>query len=56
MRKLRVALLGALLCGCATVSEKPVPVESPVSRGTQIAAQSATQAPAGHRLPEGRQM
>ena len=49
MRKLRVALLGALLCGCATVSEKPVPVESPVSRGTQIAAQSATQVPAGHR-------
>src|SRR5437763_9736695 len=49
MRKLRVALLGALLCGCATVSERPAPVEAPVSRGKQIAAQSAAQAPSGHR-------
>jgi len=49
MVRLRVALLGALLSGCATVSEKPVPVEAPVSRGKQVAAQSAAQAPAGHR-------
>jgi len=45
----RVALLGVLLSACATVSERPVPVEAPVSRGKQIAAQSAAQAPAGHR-------
>jgi len=45
----RVALLGALLSACATVSERPVPVEAPVSRGKQIAAQSAAQAPAAHR-------
>ena len=49
MHKLHVALLGVLLSACATVSEKPQPVEAPVSRGTQIAAQSAAQAPAGHR-------
>jgi curli biogenesis system outer membrane secretion channel CsgG len=49
MLNLRVALLGALLSACATVSQKPVPVEAPASRGTQIAAQSAAQAPAGHR-------
>ena len=45
----RVALLGVLLSACATVSERPAPVEAPVSRGKQIAAQSAAQAPAGHR-------
>ena len=45
----RVALLGVLLSACATVSERPVPVDAPVSRGKQIAAQSAAQAPAGHR-------
>jgi curli biogenesis system outer membrane secretion channel CsgG len=49
MRKLRVALLGTLLSACATVSEKQVPVEAPASRGTQVAAQSAAQAPARHR-------
>jgi len=45
----RVALLGVLLSACATVSERPAPVEAPVSRGKQIAAQSAAQAPPGHR-------
>jgi curli biogenesis system outer membrane secretion channel CsgG len=49
MNRLRVALAGLLLSACATVSERPVPVESPVSRGKQIAAQSAAQAPAAHR-------
>jgi len=49
MHRLRVALAGLLLSACATVSERPVPVESPVSRGKQIAAQSAAQAPAAHR-------
>jgi len=49
MHPLRVALAGLLLSACATVSERPVPVEAPVSRGKQIAAQSAVQAPAGHR-------
>ena len=49
MVKHRVALLGALLSACATVSEKQVPVEAPASRGTQVAAQSAAQAPARHR-------
>src|SRR2546425_8995018 len=49
MHPLRVALAGLLLSACATVSERPVPVEAPVSRGKQIAAQSAAQAPAGHR-------
>ena len=48
MHSLRVALAAAL-CACATVSQKPVPVEAPVSRQTQIAAQSAAQAPAVHR-------
>jgi curli biogenesis system outer membrane secretion channel CsgG len=38
-----------LLTACATVSERPVPVEAPVSRGKQVAAQSVAQAPAGHR-------
>jgi curli biogenesis system outer membrane secretion channel CsgG len=49
MHSLRVALAGLLLSACATVSERPVPVEAPVSRGKQIASQSAAQAPAGHR-------
>lgn len=49
MHPLRVALAGLLLTACATVSERPVPVEAPVSRGKQIAAQSAAQVPAGHR-------
>jgi curli biogenesis system outer membrane secretion channel CsgG len=49
MQSLRVALAGLLLSACATVSERPVPVEAPVSRGKQIASQSAAQAPAGHR-------
>ena len=49
MANRRVALLGVLLSACATVSERPAPVEAPVSRGKQIAAQSAAQAPAGHR-------
>ena len=49
MNRLRVALAGLLLSACATVSERPVPVESPVSRGKQIAAQSAAQVPAAHR-------
>jgi len=49
MHPLRVALAGLLLSACATVSERPVPVEAPVSRGKQIAAQSAAQSPAGHR-------
>jgi len=49
MHPLRVALAGLLLTACATVSERPVPVEAPVSRGKQIAAQSAAQSPAGHR-------
>jgi curli biogenesis system outer membrane secretion channel CsgG len=40
---------GLLLAACATVSERPAPVEAPVSRGKQIAAQSAAQAPQGHR-------
>jgi curli biogenesis system outer membrane secretion channel CsgG len=40
---------GLLLAACATVSERPAPVEAPVSRGKQVAAQSAAQAPAGHR-------
>jgi curli biogenesis system outer membrane secretion channel CsgG len=49
MQRLRAALAGLLLSACATVSERPVPVEAPVSRGKQIAAQSAAQAPAAHR-------
>jgi curli biogenesis system outer membrane secretion channel CsgG len=49
MHRLRVALAGLSLSACATVSERPAPVESPVSRGKQIAAQSAAQAPAAHR-------
>ena len=49
MQRLRAALAGLLLSACATVSERPAPVEAPVSRGKQIAAQSAAQAPAAHR-------
>jgi curli biogenesis system outer membrane secretion channel CsgG len=49
MQRLRPALAGLLLSACATVSERPAPVEAPVSRGKQIAAQSAAQAPAAHR-------
>jgi curli biogenesis system outer membrane secretion channel CsgG len=49
MQRVRAALAGLLLSACATVSERPVPVEAPVSRGKQIAAQSAAQAPAAHR-------
>ena len=49
MHRLRVAFAGLALTACATVSERPAPVEAPVSRGKQIAAQSAAQAPAAHR-------
>ena len=49
MRQLHVILAGLVPCACATVSERPAPVEAPVSRGSQMAAQSAAQAPAGHR-------
>ena len=49
MRTHLVVLLGVLVSACATVSERPAPVEAPVSRGRQIASQSAAQAPAGHR-------
>jgi hypothetical protein len=49
MHSLRVALAGGLLSACATVSQKPSPVEAPLSRSTQIAAQSAAQAAVVHR-------
>jgi len=49
MHPLRVAFAALFLSACATVSERPVPVEAPVSRANQIAAQSAAQAPAAHR-------
>lgn len=49
MHRLLVPLAGLVLCACATVSERPAPVEAPVSRARQIAAQSAAQAPAAHR-------
>jgi curli biogenesis system outer membrane secretion channel CsgG len=45
----RVFVAGLLVSACATVSERPVPVEAPVSHGKQIAAQSAAQSPARHR-------
>jgi len=49
MHSLRVASAALFLSACATVSERPAPVEAPVSRANQVAAQSAVQAPAGHR-------
>src|SRR3954447_20173442 len=49
MHPLRVAFAALFLSACATVSERPAPVEAPVSRGRQIASQSAAQAPVGHR-------
>lgn len=49
MNRLQVALAASALCACATVSQRPEPAEAPVSRAGQIAAQSAAQAPPGHR-------
>src|SRR5512140_3484465 len=49
MHPLRAAPAALLLCACATVSQRPAPVEAPASRSSQIAAQSAAQAPAAHR-------
>jgi curli biogenesis system outer membrane secretion channel CsgG len=49
MRTLFSVLVGAALSACATVSEKPVPVEAPASQKKQVASQSAAQAPVGHR-------
>jgi len=49
MHTLRIALAGAVLSACATVSQRPKPVEAPVSRSAQVAAQSAAQVPQGHR-------
>ena len=49
MHSLRVALVGGVLSACATVSQRAAPVEAPVSRSTQIAGQSAAQAPVAHR-------
>jgi len=49
MNRLRVALGAIAMSACATVSQKPAPVEAPVSRSTQVAAQTAAQAPATHR-------
>ncbi|HEY6911203.1 MAG TPA: CsgG/HfaB family protein [Myxococcales bacterium] len=49
MHRPRVALAALSLCACATVSQRPVPVEAPASRSSQIAAQSAAQAPQARR-------
>ncbi|MFL5250431.1 MAG: CsgG/HfaB family protein [Myxococcales bacterium] len=49
MRTLFAVLMGAALSACATVSERPVPVEAPASQRKQVASQSAAQAPVGHR-------
>ncbi|HET7787713.1 MAG TPA: CsgG/HfaB family protein [Myxococcales bacterium] len=48
MHRLR-ALTALLLSACATVSQRPVPVEAPASRASQVAAQSAVQQPPAHR-------
>jgi len=49
MHPCRIALAAALLCACATVSQRAEPVEAPASRQSQVAAQSAAQAPPAHR-------
>jgi curli biogenesis system outer membrane secretion channel CsgG len=49
MRTSQVALVALALAGCATVSEKQVAVESPISRDKQLAAQAGAQHPVGHR-------
>lgn len=50
MSKLPIAALLALtLCACATTSERPVAVESPVSKSAQVSAQQAAAAPTAKR-------
>jgi curli biogenesis system outer membrane secretion channel CsgG len=43
------ALFGGLVIGCATVSERPVPVEAPVSRAEQVEAQQRLRVPEAKR-------
>jgi curli biogenesis system outer membrane secretion channel CsgG len=49
MIRLRIAFVGAAICGCATVSPPQQDIESPVSRDQQVAAQAQAQVPAAHR-------
>ncbi len=48
-RRIAAALAVVALEGCATVSEKPQPYESPVPKAQQVAAQQARQAPVAKR-------
>jgi curli biogenesis system outer membrane secretion channel CsgG len=49
MNRPGVALAGLALSACATVSQRPEPVEAPIAKSVQISAQSAAQVPALHR-------
>lgn len=44
------ALIGMMLCGCATVSEPPAPLESPIPKIQQQQAQVSVQQPSAKRF------